>query len=398
MVRLFEDRVLAENLSLQKACQVVTPRLGVSWHTARQWVQRSRCEGRVHRLEEDVIVENARLRRENQQLRDTNELLKAASAFFASELGPQRRKWSLSLTGTGIVFRPVFICATLNAHREGGFIASRGYRQSKSRGVSARALRDVVVIERVKQIHRDNYSVYGIRKMWHALRREGTSIGREQTARLMRLAGLRGKMKGKCPITTRKASREDTRPDLVKRDFRAPAPNRLWVADITYVRTVKGIVYAAFVTDVFSPKIVGWALSDSMRTKSLPLQALNQAVVSAKETAGLVHHSDHESQYVSIVYNDTLTNAGIRPSTGTIGDSYDNALAENVKGSYKNELIHTRQWNDVIEVEIAIFQWVSWWNEHCLHQALSYRATQEIETEYWEKHKHQAIIENKANA
>ncbi|KGF06081.1 transposase [Arcanobacterium sp. S3PF19] len=295
-------------------------------------------------------------------------------------------------------FSVEFICATLNTHREGGFITSRGYRQSKSRGVSARALRDVVVIERIKQVHRDNYSVYGIRKMWHALRREGISIGREQTARLMRLAGVRGKMKGKCPITTRKSSREDTRPDLVKRDFRAPAPNRLWVADITYVRTVKGFVYAAFVTDVFSRKIVGWALSDSMRTKSLPLQALNQAIVSAKVTAGLVHHSDHGSQYVSIVYNDTLTNAGIRPSTGTIGDSYDNALAENVNGSYKNELIHTRQWNDVIEVEIATFQWVSWWNEHRLHQALGYRTPREIETEYWDTHKHQVIIENKANA
>lgn len=113
-------------------------------------------------------------------------------------------------------------------------------------------------------------------------------------------------MKGKCPITTRKASREDTRPDLVKRDFRAPAPNRLRVADITYVRAVKGFVYAAFVTDVFSRKIVGWALSDSMRSKSLLLQAFNQAVVSAKETAGLIHHSDHGSRHVSIVYNDTL--------------------------------------------------------------------------------------------
>lgn len=134
-------------------------------------------------------------------------------------------------------------------------------------------------------------------------------------------------MKGKSPITTRKASREDTRPDLVKRDFRGPAPNRLWVADITYVRIVKGFVYAVFLTDVFSRKIVGWELSDSMRTKSLPLQALNHAVVSAKETAGLIHYSDRGFQYVSIVYNDTLTNAGIRSSTGTIGDSYDNARA-----------------------------------------------------------------------
>ena len=122
---------------------------------------------------------------------------------------------------------------------------------------------------------------------------------------------------------------------------------------------VRDVVYAVFVTDVLSRKIVGWALSDSMRTTSLPLQALNQAVVSAKETAGLIHHSGRGSQYIKIVYNDTLTNVGIRFSTGTIGDFYDNALAENVNGSHKNELIHTHRWNDVIEVEITTFQWVS---------------------------------------
>ena len=136
---------------------------------------------------------------------------------------------------------------------------------AKARGVSARALRDAVLIERVKQIHQDNYGVYGIRKMWHALRRDGIDIGREQTARLMRLAGVSGKVKGKTPITTRKTQQVDTRDDLVQRNFSADGPNRLWVADITYVHTVAGFVYAAFVIDVFSRRIVGWALSNSMR-------------------------------------------------------------------------------------------------------------------------------------
>ncbi len=169
----------------------------------------------------------------------------------------------------------------------------------------------------------------------------------------MRLAGVSGKARGRSPITTRKARREDTRPDLVHREFHAAGANRLWGADITYVRVAQGLVYSAFVTGVFSPKIVGWALSDSMRTEALPLQALNQAITSAKETAGVVHHLDRGSQYVSIVCNDRLTAACITPSTGTVGDSYDNALAENVNGSYNNELINNQRCKDVLEVEIA---------------------------------------------
>ncbi|CAB0533830.1 hypothetical protein CIP107521_00171 [Corynebacterium diphtheriae] len=134
-------------------------------------------------------------------------------------------------------FSALCICQTLNTHREGGFITSRGYRQSKARGLSARALRDATLVEHISEVHAANYGVYGIRKMWHALRREGIDIGREQTARLMRLAGVTGKGKGGAPITTRKPKGPDLRPDLVNREFRAPGPNRLWVADITYVRT-----------------------------------------------------------------------------------------------------------------------------------------------------------------
>ena len=193
-------------------------------------------------------------------------------------------------------------------------------------------------------------------------------------------------------------NRPDLRPDLVEREFKAEGPNKLWVADITYVRTKKGFVYAAFVTDVYSRRIVGWALSDSMRTEALPLQALNQAIASAEETTGLIHHSDHGSQYVSVVYNERLAQHGIAASTGTVGDSYDNALAENVNGSYKNELIHTRRWDEVVEVEIATFEWVSWWNETRLHQSLGYRTPAEVETEFWDQHPPQAIIEIKANA
>ncbi|MCF6786094.1 MULTISPECIES: IS3 family transposase, partial [Corynebacterium] len=397
VVRLVEDRILAENMSMQAACQAVAPKLGVSWHTARQWTQQARRAGNIPEpVPEDLAAENARLRRENQELRDTNELLKAASAFFAFGTRPKTSEMIRFIDEYRNRFSVEFICKTLKKNRAGGFITSRGYRQSKARGVSARRLRDAVLVERISAIHRDNYGIYGVRKMWHALHRDGIDIGREQTARLMRLAGVSGKGKGRSPMTTRTPQRPDLRPDLVEREFKAEGPNKLWVADITYVRTKKGFVYAAFVTDVYSRRIVGWALSDSMRTEALPLQALNQAIASAEETTGLIHHSDHGSQYVSVVYNERLAQHGIAASTGTVGDSYDNALAENVNGSYKNELIHTRRWDEVVEVEIATFEWVSWWNETRLHQSLGYRTPVEVETEFWDQHPPQAIIEIKA--
>ncbi|MGN5992867.1 IS3 family transposase [Corynebacterium striatum] len=399
VVRLVEDRILAENMSMQAACQAVAPKLGVSWHTARQWTQQARRAGNIPEpVPEDLAAENARLRRENQELRDTNELLKAASAFFAFGTRPKTSEMIRFIDEYRNRFSVEFICKTLKKNRAGGFITSRGYRQSKARGVSARRLRDAVLVERISAIHRDNYGIYGVRKMWHALHRDGIDIGREQTARLMRLAGVSGKGKGRSPMTTRTPQRPGLRPDLVEREFKAEGPNKLWVADITYVRTKKGFVYAAFVTDVYSRRIVGWALSDSMRTEALPLQALNQAIASAEETTGLIHHSDHGSQYVSVVYNERLAQHGIAASTGTVGDSYDNALAENVNGSYENELIHTRRWDEVVEVEIATFEWVSWWNETRLHQSLGYRTPVEVETEFWDQHPPQAIIEIKANA
>lgn len=290
-----------------------------------------------------------------------------------------------------------FICSTLNKEREGGFLSSRGYRDAKRRVPSKRALRDSELVEIAGRIHAENYGVYGVRKMWRALKREGFEVGREQTRRIMKLAGVAGKRKGRNPITTVTGKGVDSRPDLVQRDFTATGPNRLWVADITYVRTSKGFVYAAFVTDVFSRKIVGWALSDSMTTEALPLQGLKQAIWNARSTTGLIHHSDHGSQYVSLAYHQHLVDAGIVESTGSVGDSYDNALAENVNGSYKNEIIHTHRWADVLEVEIATFEWVNWWNTKRLHQALDYRTPAEVETDYWQQHQLSATIEIRVN-
>jgi putative transposase len=278
------------------------------------------------------------------------------------------------------------ICRTLAA-TEGGFLTSRGYRAAKTRPASDRQLRDTELIPVIERIHADNYGVYGARKIWHAMRREGWDIGRDQVARLMRTAGLNGVIRGRKPRTTIPSRTPDDRPDLVERRFVADRPNRLWVADITYVRTTAGFCYTAFVTDVFSRKIVGWATRTTMRTEDLPLEALEHALVSAKDQAleGLVHHSDRGSQYVSIRYSERLTEAGITGSVGTVGDSYDNALAEAVNGLYKAELIHARPaWPSVTEVEFQTMNWVAWWNTQRLHEALDYATPAEVEAAYYQ--------------
>lgn len=271
------------------------------------------------------------------------------------------------------------ICRVLGVSLEGGFITSRGYRLAKSRPASARSIRDRILIDELKKIHTKNYSVYGVRKMWHAVRRAGWDVGRDQVARLMRIGGIEGVRRGRAPITTRPVQEVDSRPDLVNRQFKASKPNQLWVADITYVRTLSGFVYTAFVTDVYSRKIVGWATRSSMKTEALPLEALEQAIQGAKDTlVDLTHHSDHGSQYTSVAYNEKLADYGIKPSTGSVGDSYDNALAEAVNGLYKAELIYSQPWFSLTEVEFATLNWVHWWNHERLHEALGYKSPAEI--------------------
>ena len=279
------------------------------------------------------------------------------------------------------------ICRTLR-QTECGFITSRGYRAAKTRAPSARSLSDALLIPELVKVFEDNFSVYGVRKMWKAMQRAGWDIGRDQTARLMKLAGIQGRRRGRTPITTLRADVPDCRPDLVNRDFTASAPHRLWVADITYVRTLSGFAYTAFITDAYSRKIVGVATRASMRTDELPLEAFEHALYHAGDlrAEGLVHHSDRGSQYVSIRYSEALAQAGIDPSVGTVGDSYDNALAETVNGLYKTELIYPhRPWASVGEVEIATLRWVYWWNTQRLHESLGYITPQEMEDAYYQQ-------------
>jgi transposase InsO family protein len=249
---------------------------------------------------------------------------------------------------------------------------------------SARAKRDEELRSRIRRVHEENFSVYGAEKVWRQLKREGVKVARCTVERLMRGMGLRGAVRGRAYKVTTVADESALRPqDLVQREFVATKPNQLWVADFTYVATWLGFVYVAFVIDVFSRAIVGWRAARSMRT-DLVLDALEQALHARPVTGDLVHHSDHGSQYVSIRYTERLAEAGIERSVGTIGDAYDNALAETIIGLFKTEVIECRgPWRSFDPVEYATLEWVDWFNRRRLLEPLGYLPPFEFEQMYY---------------
>lgn len=251
--------------------------------------------------------------------------------------------------------------------------------------MSARRQRDEQLKIEIGRVHRDNFGVYGVEKVWRQLNREGTRVGRDRVARLMDELDLEGVVRGKRKHITTWPAELDTRPaDLVERNFTATAPNRLWVADLTYVSTWAGFVYVAFVVDVFSRCIVGWRVSASLHT-DLALDALEMAIWRRKhqDLTGLIHHSDRGVQYLSIRYTARLAEAGAVRSIGSRGDSYDNALAESVNGLYKAEVIHRRSWRSLEQVELATAEWVDWWNQRRLHSAIHDLPPAEYEARYY---------------
>ena len=269
------------------------------------------------------------------------------------------------------------ICRTLA-------VAPSSYYAAKSRPPSARSVNDATLADVIGRVHRANFGVYGIRKVWKALGRLRIEAGRDQVARVMQLVGLQGATRAKGVRTTRPAPVGERPADLVKRTFAAPAPDRLWVADLTYVWTVRGFCYAAFIVDVFSRAIVGWRVATTLRT-DLALDALEMAVwARGPGLSDLVHHSDRGVQYLSIRYTERLAEAEAVSSVGSRGDSYDNALAETVNGLYKAELIrrHRGPWRSADEVELATAAWVHWWNTERLHEACGYLPPAEFEAAY----------------
>jgi putative transposase len=249
------------------------------------------------------------------------------------------------------------ICDTLQ-------FAPSTYYTAKQRPPSTRSTRDEELKPEIKRVHKDNFSVYGARKVWCQLHREGTTVARCTVERLMGDLGLEGRRRGKKHRTTVPAEVETRPADLVDRQFTASAPNLLWVADITYVATWSGFAYTSFVFDVFSRRILGWRVSKSLRA-DLALDALEQAIWTrqTENLEGLVHHSDRGVQYLSIRYTERLAAEGAITSVGSKGDSYDNAMAESIIGLYKSELITMQgPWRTVEDVELATLSWVHWWN------------------------------------
>jgi putative transposase len=271
-------------------------------------------------------------------------------------------------------------------------IAPSGYwkhaaRQRNPALRSARAIADEQRIEQIQIVWDQNKRVYGADKVWKAMKREQTTIARCTVERLMRQMGLRGVIRGKAQRTTFADPKAVCPLDLVKRQFKADRPNQLWVSDFTYVSTWQGFVYVAFVIDVFSRRIVGWRASRSMRTDFV-LDALEQALWDRQpdRNESLIHHSDRGSQYVSIRYSERLAEAGIEPSVGSKGDSYDNALAETINGLYKAEVIHRRSaWKTIESVELATLEWVAWFNHHRLLEPLGYIPPAEAEMIYYQQ-------------
>ena len=249
---------------------------------------------------------------------------------------------------------------------------------------SARAKRDERLSEDIRRVYDENFEVYGAEKVWRQLRREEVAVARCTVERLMRALGLRGVVRGRAYRVTTVADESSTRPsDLVERDFHATRPNQLWVADFTYVATWAGFVYVAFVIDVFSRMIVGWRVSRSMRSE-LALDALEQALHARPLTGDLVHHSDHGGQYLSIRYTERLMAAGVERSVGSVGDAYDNALAESVIGLFKTELIDRRgPWRNFDAVEYATLEWVDWFNRRRLLEPLGHLPPAEFESLYY---------------
>ena len=274
-------------------------------------------------------------------------------------------------------------------------IAPSTYYEHKARAAEPELLpprvgRDAELSPEIRRVYDENFRVYGVRKVWRQLGREQISVARCTVERLMRSLGLQGVVRGKKRRTTISQDQASYPADRVKRQFTARRPNQLWVADFTYVATWAGFVYVAFVIDVFARRIIGWRVARSMQT-DLVLDALEQALWSRSGAKGTVHHSDRGSQYLSIRYTERLAEAGVELSVGSVGDSFDNALAETIIGLYQTEVIHHRGlWRQLEEVEYATLEWVDWFNHRRLLTSIGNLPPAEVELRYDRQHQESA--------
>ncbi|HLT99341.1 MAG TPA: IS3 family transposase, partial [Burkholderiaceae bacterium] len=367
------------------AVQSIAPKIGCSGHTLLQWVQRAEVEAGTRpglpQAEQERIKA---LEREVKELRRANEILKSASGFFRSSgARPRTEEINAYIDQHRYLYGVEPICEVLQVAPSAYWRHAARCRNPELR--SQRAKRDERLMVHVQRVWEQNFRVYGARKIWKQLAREGVAVARCTVERLMRHLGIEGVRRGKRVRTTIPDSEAACPRDLVKRHFEADRPNRLWVADFTYVSTWQGWLYVAFVIDAYAKRIVGWRASSSMTTDFV-LDALEQAVYDRRPTHsdGLVHHSDRGSQYVSIRYSERLGEAGINPSVGSTGSAYDNALAETINGLYKTEVIHRRApWKTKAAVELATLEWVSWFNHQRLLESIGDIPPAEAEERYY---------------
>ncbi|MFI7608685.1 IS3 family transposase [Micromonospora sp. NPDC049366] len=357
------------------AIRRIAGQLGVHPEALRTWVKKAETDAGDRPGTTSSDAERlAALEREVRELRRANQILKSAAFFLRGGAGPS------------VAMRVAFVDSHQEEHGvqpvlralEGtpAQIAPSTYYAAKTRPASARSRRDEELTAMIEQVHAANYGVYGARKIWHELHRRGVRVARCTVERLMRVAGLRGLLRDKSPRTTRPAAETDRPRDLVKRDFTAVGPNQLWVADLTYVRTAVGWVYAAFVLDVYSRMIVGWQVATSLYT-DLALDALKMAIWRRQnqgaDLQGLVHHSDRGAQYRAIRYSQRLAEAGAVASVGSKGDSYDNAMAEAFNSLYKAELVRNKgPWRGLDDLEMATVEYIDWYNNRRLHGELGH--------------------------
>ncbi|MES3261578.1 IS3 family transposase [Escherichia coli] len=359
----------------------IAPKTGCTPETLRVWVRQHERDtgggdGGLTTAERQRLKE---LERENRELRRSNDILRQASAYFGEGgVRPPLEKMMPLLDKLREQYGVGPLCSELHIAPSTYYHCQQQRHHPDKR--SARAQRDDWLKKEIQRVYDENHKVYGVRKVWRQLLREGIRVARCTVARLMAVMGLAGVLRGKKVRTTisRKAVAAG---DRVNRQFVAERPDQLWVADFTYVSTWQGFVYVAFIIDVFAGYIVGWRVSSSMET-TFVLDALEQALW-ARRPSGTVHHSDKGSQYVSLAYTQRLKEAGLLASTGSTGDSYDNAIAESINGLYKAEVIHRKSWKNRAEVELATLTWVDWYNNRRLLERLGHTPPAEAEKAYY---------------
>ncbi|WP_315279515.1 IS3 family transposase [Kocuria carniphila] len=371
----------------QGTVQRVATQLGYGVESVRMWVKQADIdEGVTSGVSSAEAQRVKELEQEVRELRRANEVLKRAAFFLRGGARPPLPEVVAFIDANkddlvdGRRLGVELICRQLQ-------VAPSSYYAAKTRTPSARAQRDEELIPRLVELWEANYRVYGVRKLWKAARRAGIAIGRDQTARLMKVAGIEGARRSKRVKTTRPDPASARHPDLVQREFTATAPNRLWVTDLTFVATWAGVAYVCFIIDAFSRMIVGWRVASHMRTEMI-LDAIEMARWSrGHRHADLRCHSDAGSQFTSIRYGERLAEIGATPSIGTVGDSYDNALAETVNGYYKAELVRgparSGPWKTVENLELATLGWVHWHNTQRLHGYLGDVPPAEFENAFY---------------